>query len=131
MQSKNQCVFIDEANHIYIAMSMYNLIEYSDNYSDTLGCLWQLKRDEVLNNNADLTINNSQLFKYKVALVGKTADATNNTNTSVKKKIVVPLKYLSNFWRLSEMPLINCKIHLELIWIEDCNLSLETMQNLK
>ena len=85
MQSKNQCVFIDEANHIYIAISTYNLIEYSDNYSDTLGRLWQLKRDEVLNNNADLTIDNSQLFKYKVALVGKTADAINNTNTSVKK----------------------------------------------
>ena len=92
MQSKNQCVFIDEANHIYIAMSMYNLIEYSDNYSDTLGRLWQLKRDEVLNNNADLTIDNSQLFKYKVALVGKTADATNNTNTSVKKKNCCSIK---------------------------------------
>ena len=32
-------VFVDEANHIYIAMPMYNLIEYSDNYSDTLGSL--------------------------------------------------------------------------------------------
>ena len=36
-------VFIDEANHIYIAMSMYNLIEYIDNYSDTLGSVWQFK----------------------------------------------------------------------------------------
>ena len=40
-------VFIDEANYIYIAMPMYNLIEYSDNYSDTSGDLWQFKRDEV------------------------------------------------------------------------------------
>ena len=34
-------IFVDEANHIYIAMPMYNLIEYSDNYSDASGILWQ------------------------------------------------------------------------------------------
>ena len=117
-------VFVDEANHIYIAMPMYNLIEYSNNYSDTSGSLWQFKRDEVPANNADLTINNSQSFKYKAALLGKTADAVNNTNSSVKDaKIVVPLKYLSNFWRSLEMPSINCKVYLELNWIEDCILS--------
>ena len=71
-----------------------------------------------------MTIDNSQSFKYKAALLGKTADAVNNTNSSVKDtKIVVPLKYLSNFWRSLEMPLINCKVHLELNWIEDCILS--------
>ena len=92
-----QEAFVDEANHIYIAMPMYNLIAYSDNYSDTSGSLWQFKRDEVLDNNADLTIDNSQSFKYKAALLGKTANAVNNTNSSVKDaKIVVPLKYLSN-----------------------------------
>ena len=48
-------------------MPMYNLIEYSDNYSDTSGSLWQFKRDEVPANNVDLTINNSQSFKYKAA----------------------------------------------------------------
>ena len=41
--------FIDEANHIYIAMPMCNLIEYSENYSDTSGSLWQFERDEVPN----------------------------------------------------------------------------------
>ena len=104
---------------------MYNLIEYSDNYSDTSTRLWQFKRDETPANNADLTINNFRTFKYKAALVGKAADAHNdNTNSSVKNaKIVVPLKCLSNFWRLFEMPLINCKVHLELNWIEDCILS--------
>ena len=72
-----------------------------------------------------MTINNFRTFKYKAALVGKAADAHNdNTNSSVKNaKIVVPLKCLSNFWRLFEMPLINCKVHLELNWIEDCILS--------
>ena len=91
-------VFIHEANHIYIAIPMYNLIEYIDNYSDTSGSLWQFKRDEVPSNNADMTIDNSQSFKYKAALVGKIANAVNNTNSSVKNtKIVVSLKYLSNF----------------------------------
>ena len=116
-------IFVDEANHIYIAMPMYNLIEYSDNYSDTSGSLWQFKRDEVPAGNADLTIDNSQSFKYKAGLVGK-KDAVDGTNSSVKKaKIVVLLKYLSNFWRSLEMPLINCKVYLELNWIEDCILS--------
>ena len=89
-------LFVDEANHVYIAIPMYNLIEYGDNYSETSGSLWQFKRDEVPANNADLTINNSQSFKYKAALVGKTADIV-GTNSSVKSpKIVIPLKYLSN-----------------------------------
>ena len=108
-------VFINEGNHIYIAMSMYNLIEYSDIYSDTSASLWQFKRDEVPADNADLTDTNSDSFKYKAALVGKTANAVNNTNSFIKNtKIVVPIKYLSNFWRSLEMPLINCKIQLEL-----------------
>ena len=66
-------------------------------------------------------IDNSKLFKHKA---GKVADAVYNTNSSVKNtKIVVLLKYLSNFWISLEMPLINCKIHLELNWIEDVILS--------
>ena len=81
-------------------MPMYNLIQYSNNYLDTSGRLWQFKRDEVPADNADLTINNSQSFKYKAALLGITANAVNNANSSVKEaKTVFPLKYLSNFWR--------------------------------
>ena len=116
-------VFIDEVNHIYIAMPMYNLIKYSNNHADTSGSLWDFKRDEPSSNNADFTADNSESFKCKAALAGKTAGAVANTNSSVKAKIVVPLKYLSNFWRSLEMPLINCKIHLELNWIGDCILS--------
>ena len=88
-------MFVDEANHIYIAIPMYNLIEYRNNYSDISGRLWQFKRDEVPHNNADLTTDNPQSFKSKGALVGKTKDAVGTTNSSVKdEKIVVPLKML-------------------------------------
>ena len=65
-------------------MPMYNSIEYSDNYSDTSGSLWQFKRDKIPVNNDDLTIDNSQSFKYKAALLGKTADAVNSTISSLK-----------------------------------------------
>ena len=68
-------VFIGEANHISIAMPMYNLTEYGDNYSDTPGSLRQFKRDGPPANNAALAVNNgvfnSELFKYKAALAGK------------------------------------------------------------
>ena len=103
---------------------MCNLIQYSDNYSDTIGSLWQFKRDEVPVNDADLTIDNSQSFNYKAALLRKKENAVANTNSFVKDaKLVVSLKYLSNFWRSLEMPLINCKDYLELNWIEDFILS--------
>ena len=108
--------FIDEAEHINIAMPMYNLIEYSDNYSDTSGSLWQFKRDEIINN-ADVTNdNNAPSFKYKANLIGN----TENNGTKNGVKIAVPLKYLSNFWRSLEMLLINCKVELSLTWAPIC-----------
>ena len=94
-------------------MPIYNLIKHSDNYSDTSESLWQFKRAEVPPNNADLTIDNSQSFKYKAAPLVKTANTVDNTNSSVKDaKIAVPLKYSSNFRRSLEMPLITCNIYL-------------------
>ena len=100
-------------------MPMYNLIEYSDNYSDTSGSLWNFKRDEIINN-ADVTNdNNAPSFKYKANLIGNTE--TNGTKKGVK--IAVPLKYLSNFWRSLEIPLINCKDELSLKCIGNCVLN--------
>ena len=117
-------VFVDRAEHIYIALSMCHLVEYSENYSGTSGSLWQFKRDEVPVNNADLTITNSQSFKYKADLVVKKTANHNNGKGSVEDtKIVVPLKYFNSFWISLEIPLINCKVHLELNWTEDCILS--------
>ena len=111
-------VFIDEAKHINITIPMYNLIEYSDNYSHNSRSLWQFKRDEI-EGNVDLTVNaqhipnNSSSFKYKSSL-------TTNRNGV---KIAAPLKYLSNLWRSIEMPLINCKVELSLTWNPNCVLS--------
>ena len=67
-----------------------------------------------------MSVNNSKSFKYKAALVGKTKEFVNQKGSVKDTKIVVPLKYVSNFWRSLEMPLINCKGYLELNWIEDC-----------
>ena len=116
-------VFVDEVNHIYIEMPLYKLIEHSDNYSEISGSVWQFKRDDVPANNAEMIINNSPSLKYKVALLGKTEHHNNGESFVKESEIVVPLKYLSKFWRSLEMPLINCKVHLKLNWIEDCILS--------
>ena len=83
-------MFNDDTNHIYIAMPMYNLIEYSDNYLDTSRSSWQFKRSDVPADNADLSINNSQSLKYKAALVGKTENVAAVGKGFVKNtKIVV------------------------------------------
>ena len=80
-------------------MSMYNLIEYSYKYSKISEHLSQYYRDEPI-----ATLTDSQSFKYKVKVIGKTIgdDYTNNV------EIAVPLKYLSNFLRTPEMPLTDC-----------------------
>ena len=116
---------IDGANNIDIIMPMNNLIEYSDNYSDTSGSLWQFKRDESPVTNAgnphNFSEDNSTSFKYKSRFFKPLTAAGNVAFKNVK--IAVPLKDLSNFWRSLEMPLINCKIHLELNCSRDCVIS--------
>ena len=92
--------FINEPKYLNNAMSMYNLIECSNNYSDISGSLWQFKRDER-EVNVDLTVDNQHIpynssFKYKSSLI------TDKNGV----KIAVPLKCLRNFWRLLEMLLI-------------------------
>ena len=108
------------AENLDIVMPMYNLIEYSDNYQATL---YQYKRDEPPEDDAtaDLTTDNSDSFKYKISLLGNPVVANNIARRSVK--VVVPLKYLSNFFRSLEMPLINCEIKLNLTWKKECVLS--------
>ena len=88
---------------------MHNLIEYNNNYSKTLGSLFQYYRD--MPNDAD-----SELFKYKLKF-------TCNTNTeSIEDdvKTLVPFKYLTDFWRTLKVSLINCEIILNLTWPANC-----------
>ena len=113
---------VDTAENLDIVMPMYNLIEYSDNYQDSSATLYQYKRDEAPDNNVDLTANNSTSFKYKVNSLANPLVTNRIVKTNLK--IVVPLKYLSNFFRSLEMPLINCKIKLNLTWKKECDYQL-------
>ena len=108
-------------------MPMYNLIECSDNYQDSSATLYQYKRDEPPEDDAvaDLTADNSSSFKYKIKLLDNVTEVAGNA-AGVRRlnvKIVIPLKYLSNFFRSLEMLLINCKIQLNLTWKKECLLS--------
>ena len=115
---------VDTPENLDIVMRMYNLIEYSDNYQDSSAALYQYKRDEPLNDNADLTADNSTSFKYKVNLLGNIAAASpdNACVGRLNVKIVVPLKYFSYFSRSLQMPLI-VKIKLNFTWKKECVLS--------
>ena len=108
-------------------MPMYNLIESSDNYQDSSATLYQYKRHEPPEDDAvaDVTANNSDSLKYKIKLLGNVTEVTGDA-AGVRRlnvKVVLPLKYLSNFLRSLEMPLINCKIKLNLTWKKECVLS--------
>ena len=101
-------------------MAMYNLIEYSDNYSKTSGSLWQYCKDipAVDNNNTivNFTVNNlTDSFDFKVKMIGQTGDdGTKNV------EIMVPLSYFSVFWRSPELLLIDCEVNLILRWSINC-----------
>ena len=112
---------IDNAEYIDIVMPMYNLIEYSDNYSKTSGSLWQYCKDIPAVNNAgnivDFTATNTtDSFKFKTKITGQ----TNNDGEINGVEIMVPLKYLSNFWGTLQIPLINCEVELILNWSANC-----------
>ena len=109
-------------------MPMYNLLNYSDNYSMASGILWNYYRDEVYNaaNESvdDYRVNNnktttSRSFEYKTKGIGRTSANNDRLNTEV----LVPLKHLSNFWVSLDLPLLNCKIELDLSWSEVCIIS--------
>ena len=102
-------------------MPIYNLIEYSNNYSKTSGSLLQYCKDIPAVNNASniidfTTTNTTDSFKFKTKITGQ----TDNDGRIDDVEIMVPLKYLSNFWRTLEMPLINCEVELILTWSAGC-----------
>ena len=92
-------------------MPVYNLIEYSDNYPKTFGSLWQYYKDEPNNNLAD-----SESFKSKTKVTGNIPTDRNKKDV----EIIVPLKYLYNFCKTLEKPLINYEVNLILTWSSTC-----------
>ena len=139
---------IEDADDLDIVMSMYNLLEYSKNYRKTIGSLYNFYRDELSddtddNNFGNIKVVNSNTFKYKNKIIGNTynIDATipnpdpptvgvnprvrnpiyiENENGKKEVKIAIPLKYLGNFWRALNIPLISCEVFLELKWDKNC-----------
>ena len=116
---------------MYAIMPMYNLLEYSKNYRKTIGSLYNYYRDELTNDNnnnfASRNVVNSNAFKYKNKIIGNTYDnAANADGYDANKEatqtieLAIPLKYLGNFWRALNMPLISCEVSLELKWNKTC-----------
>ena len=112
---------IDNAKDIDIVMPIYNLIEYSDNYAKAIGILWQYCKDipaRNANDNEIITFDANNLtdsFKFKAKITGQTED-----DGTKDVEIIVPLKYLSKFWRTLEIPLINCEVNFILTWSSTC-----------
>ena len=118
---------IDNAEYIDMVMPMYDLIEYSDNYLKASGSLRQYRKGiPAVYCEGNIVIfngpNDTDSFNFKSNIIGKTAANNNDGNIAgrVDVEIMVPLKYLSNFWRTLEMPLINCEIELVLTWSRNC-----------
>ena len=124
--SKTNNTQTDNTEYIDIVMPMYNLIEYSDNYSKTSGSLWQYCKEIPAVNAGDIVdfngANATDSFNFKTKITGQTAANNNNGNIAgrVDVEIMVPLKYLSNFWRTLEMSLINCEVEFILNRSTDC-----------
>ena len=131
---------IEDADDLDIVMPMYNLLEYSKNYRKAIGSLYNYYRNELTNddndNFANINVVNSEAFKYKIKITGNMynvnagVDGYNvNKNGTQKIELAIPLKYLGNFWRALNIPLISCEVFLELKWNKNCVLtSLERRQ---
>ena len=123
---------IEDANDLDIVMSMYNLLEYSKNYRKTIGSLYNYYRDELSddaddNNFDNINVVNSNTFKYKNKITGNTYNVNAgvqgydvNKNGTQEIELAIPLKYLGNFWRALNIPLISCEVSLELKWDKIC-----------
>ena len=122
---------IKDADDLDIVTPMYNFLEYSKNYRKTIGSLYNYYRDELTNddndNFANIDVVYSEAFKYKDKITGNTynVDAAAqgydvNKNATQEVELTIPLKYLGNFWRALNIPLISCEVSLELKWNKNC-----------
>ena len=118
---------IEDADDLDIVIPMYNLLEYSKNYGKTIGSLYNYYKDELSNdaddNNFDnIEVVNSNKFKYKNKIIGNTYNVDAgaqgydvNKNGTQEVELAIPLKYLGNFWRALNIPLISCEV-----WDKNC-----------
>ena len=130
--SKINNKLIENAEDLDIVMPMYNLLEYSKNHRKTTGSLFNYYRgelsDDVDNNNSPkIKVIKSKSFKYKTSITGNTyevvagADGYDDTKEGTKEtELALPLKYLGNFWKSLDIPLINCEVSLNLAWDKNC-----------
>ena len=119
--SKINGTLIDNAEHLDFEILMYNLLEYSTDYTKTTGSLWNYYRDEPTSDGEINHYLGPKSFDLKSRIMGNLLDI-NDGNQASKDKIrfAVPLKQLSNFWRSLKMPLINCEMELILNWSKIC-----------
>ena len=126
---------IEDVDDFDIVMSMYNLLEYSKNYRKTIGSLYNYYRNELSNDADDnkfdnIKVVNSNTFKYKNKITGNTYNVDAgaqgydvNKNGTQEVELAIPLKYLGNFSRALNIPLISCQVSLELKWDKNCVLT--------
>ena len=131
--SKINGELVENAEDLDIVITMYNLLEYSKNYEKTSGSLFNYYRDEPKDldegdgdNAVNISIRGSNSFDYKTKIVGSLA-AGELEKDDVENAI--PLKYLGNFWRRLDIPLINCEIRLILSWYKECVLVGRALRN--
>ena len=129
--TKSNNELIEDAEDLDIVMPMYNLLEYSKNYTKTIGSLYNYYRNELTNdgndNFANRNVVNSNDFKYKNKITGNTSNVdaaaagydVNKEGTQAIES-AIPLKYFGNFWRALNIPLISCEVSLELKWSKSC-----------
>ena len=122
--SKINGELVENAEDLDIIMPMYHLLEYSKDYEKTSGSLFNYYRDEpsefIIGNGTNainILIRNSKTFDYKTEIMGS-LDAGEDEKEDVT--IAILLKYLGNFWRSLDIPLINCEITLILSWYKEC-----------
>ena len=119
---------IEDADDLDIVMPIYNLLEYSKNYRKTIRSLYNYYRDELSDDaNDNIKVVNSNTFKYKNKISGNTYNVDAgaqgydvNKNGTQEVELAIPLKYLGNFWRALNIPLISCEVSLELKWDKNC-----------
>ena len=140
--SKINGVLAENPEDLDVVIPMYNLLEYSKDYSKASASLWNYYRDKLTDetndsNDPNKNVTKSKSFKYKTNITGSTynvptritdddGNPANNPNYDQNKRgtreveIAVPLKHLGNFWRSLNVPLMNCEISLALSWSANC-----------